>query len=379
MKDLEVKVDDLEKASEAANHENGLLRAQVERLQTELKEYRKRLSVNPSANRYSPQNSSTNLSSKSQWDINNNFQFAFPRFDFGLNSPAPNRNNSGSPTTANSNVNYTGRQTNAPIEPSSATFSNGMEELNGLFSPSILASASSNSEKDYINISPASTAVKSPTINSAHSRISETVGSDVNSNSPCSSANNGFTSSCVTTPEYSADSPEQRKMGETATNVGVSEADQRNNSVSHDEFCNEFSKACGNKSNPVPPLLNKEAGQLSHTPVSTKGSSIQPETPLAEAQSFDWFATQNGGSFDPVLFADYRDPQENIMNGDFGGFFQDAYGFNDFSEVHAAPLETNLPKKRDLIKEIEEQQADKETEVVPGENPKQFLTCNMLW
>lgn len=43
LKDLEQKVSDLEKASESANHENSLLRAQVDRLQVELKDYRRRL------------------------------------------------------------------------------------------------------------------------------------------------------------------------------------------------------------------------------------------------------------------------------------------------------------------------------------------------
>src|ERR1700712_3169434 len=45
LKDLETKVDDLEKASESANHENSILRAQIEKMSMELREYRKRLSL----------------------------------------------------------------------------------------------------------------------------------------------------------------------------------------------------------------------------------------------------------------------------------------------------------------------------------------------
>ncbi|KAI7660577.1 hypothetical protein KC322_g17467, partial [Hortaea werneckii] len=48
LKDLETKVSELTKSSEADKHENGLLKAQVERLQVELREYRKQLSLNAS-------------------------------------------------------------------------------------------------------------------------------------------------------------------------------------------------------------------------------------------------------------------------------------------------------------------------------------------
>lgn len=365
-------MDDLEKASESANHENGLLRAQVERLQTELIEYRKRLSVNPPVNRFSPQTSPHGLSSKSQWDINNNFQFAFPKFwPLGAdgNGLSTTRNDSITSPATDTMIS----QRNFVKPPASATFANpGLDELNGLFSPEILASVSSNSE-DYANSQTAQSG-KSPAAGSMASKVSERANSEINSNSPASSANNGFTSSCVTTPEYSAESPEQRKAGEAAFN-SLGNSQRRKSSVAnHEQFCKEFSKACGNKENPVPPLLFDS----NQTPASTT-STGPPQTPLPDAQGFDWLATQNGGGFDPVLFGDYRDPQQSIMNGDFGGFFQDAFDVPDFPSDTAQPLESIQPKKRDLMKEIEDQQAGKQSEVVPGENPKQFLTCNMLW
>src|SRR5690606_215643 len=43
LRDLEQKVEDLTKASESANSENSILRAQIEQLQTELQEYKRRL------------------------------------------------------------------------------------------------------------------------------------------------------------------------------------------------------------------------------------------------------------------------------------------------------------------------------------------------
>lgn len=37
-------------------------------------------------------------------------------------------------------------------------------------------------------------------------------------------------------------------------------------------------------------------------------------------------AQQNGGQFDPMLFGDYRDPQENVLeNNSFGDFFNEAF------------------------------------------------------
>src|SRR5271156_3061079 len=82
LKDLETKVEDLEKASESANHENGLLRAQVERLQVELKEYRKRLSwISSNGFNKPPQSASFGLQARNMNGSNNNdFQFEFPKF-----------------------------------------------------------------------------------------------------------------------------------------------------------------------------------------------------------------------------------------------------------------------------------------------------------
>lgn len=101
--------------------------------------------------------------------------------------------------------------------------------------------------------------------------------------------------------------------------------------------------------------------------------------PGSEFPSFDWLASQNGGAFDPVLFADYRDPQESVMNGGFGDFFNDAFpSLDGITSLANASSETHLPRKRDLLQEIETQ-AEKEPELAPTNGPQQFLTCNMLW
>ena len=318
------------------------------------------MSLTGTTSRTSPQTSSHSLSSKSNWDINNNFQFAFPKF--GPLGTDPN----------NGTLNTSGRNNSFAASPTSATSAhqpafNGPDDLSELFSPSVLASASTRScSTERFPIANQSNANKGS--------ISET-----NTASPCSSVShsasqNGFNSSCATTPECAAESPEQCKASEAAAGT-IAEDSQRRKSSSQEAFCKDFQTACGNKKNPVPPMISE-----SNKSPASASSNHQPTTPGFDSNTIDWFANQNGGVFDPVLFGDYRDPQENIMNGDFG-FFDNAFTMpaDLNSESHTTPLETTLPKKKDLMQQIEDQQAGKEQEVVPGENPKQFLTCNMLW
>lgn len=93
-------------------------------------------------------------------------------------------------------------------------------------------------------------------------------------------------------------------------------------------------------------------------------------------------AQQNGGRFDPMLFGNYRDPQDAITNNDFGGFFDDAFALPDFGML-ANPFDigdvASPAPKRDLMKEIEDRQNEEATEVVAKEQPKGLLSCNKLW
>lgn len=66
-----MKVADLEEASESTNHENSLLRAQVDRLQTELREYKRRLHT-------------SELTRSSSFATIGGFQFDFPPFGSGI-------------------------------------------------------------------------------------------------------------------------------------------------------------------------------------------------------------------------------------------------------------------------------------------------------
>ncbi|MCJ1313580.1 DNA-binding transcription factor yap1 [Agyrium rufum] len=356
LKELETKVDDLEKASESANHENGILRAQVNRLQDEVKEYRKRLTASTGGLNRSP---SQTMSSKTNYDLNNNFQFEFPRFGKLSDPPALprptylQRNSTGASNgqTVESPKSISAPSRSSSTQQSTTAFNNGIAELNGLFSPSVMGSVNRNNSSDYIGFngrkSNANSSSRVNTINSSvanqqHKKSNGT--SEYNTASPsASSISHGLVSSSGTSPEPSADSPGQFKS--TDAMLTFPSADD-NNKVT-DPF-----------------------------------------------QSIDWMAQQNGGNFDPVLFGDYRDPQENIMNSGLGDFFGDAFtvptDLYSPSNQNVTPfpaqftntmLEPTLPSKKDLIKEIEDHTHMSGEKPDPSllDRPKQFLTCNMLW
>lgn len=91
-----------------------------------------------------------------------------------------------------------------------------------------------------------------------------------------------------------------------------------------------------------------------------------------------WLSQQNGGQFDPQLFNEYREPQENVLaNTAFDdSFFNDAFEMDFTTPYNIAPTQ-NLPKKKNLIAEID---ARKETEdtITISVNEK-LLTCSNIW
>ncbi|EHK99008.1 putative AP-1-like transcription factor [Glarea lozoyensis 74030] len=243
LKDLETKVEDLQKASESANHENSILRAQIEKMSTELKEYKKRLSVGAGVARSSSLNSKYPAYLSGQGlggGLNNpndvNFSFEFPKF---------------------------GRLPGPPL----AGVKWGWQ--------------------------------------------------------------------CELT------------------------------------FCDKLNMACGNPNNPIPRTMSE---------TSTTSGIQEAQTPAFDINGIDWFAQQNDNQFDPQLFNDYREPQDNILSTDVFGdnsFFGDAYTMPDFStpyNVEASPI---APKK-DLVQQIDEQQ-NADEEVVPADDRSKMLSCNTIW
>lgn len=384
-----MKVEDLEKASESTNHENGRLRAQVERLNSELKEYKKRLSLSGTGALRSPAAPAA-YQSRPLWNTNqNDFQFAFPKFG---DLPGSNFMNNGSlakvvsspkheDNTSTSNgmpgvirANSSGSAslispTNYDsFQPSSNTLLSNYSDLNGIFNPPILAAASHSNSSDHVDYDHGTQVPNSENYNSL---IRGSSTSDVTSPSVSSTSNHGLDSSCGTTPEPSADSPDGRKAGEPTLNTINEEP------LGHGGF--------EGKTAAPDCLMGILPGSLLSN--SFEASSSIFKSPSKDIHGIDWLAQQNGGQFDPVLFGDYREPQEKFLTS-YDGYFNEAFPFQDFSnpfntdETNAGPIQ-----KRDLIKEMEllqdGEQGNSVVLTAPSaakeyNNAKQMIICEKL-
>lgn len=371
----------------------------------ELREYRKRVSLT-GANRSSSLNNGLPpyLAGKGLGNgaVNNpsdvNFQFEFPRFG-RLPGPGPavvTTTTNG--TRSSSSPSITTQQTPSPIEKGQvsprnqsmqflaanasnnsltqtpAQMSGGdMSSLSGLFSPSLLDSVGKSPPFDFFNTTnntnnnTTSNGSRSST-DSANSNSNISTGHNTSYSSPSASSNSnhGANSSCGTSPEPTMQSPVYNKpLDNTLTTIG-----EENCIVSTEgelTFCDKLNMACGNPNNPVPRTMSEP---------SPPGNI---ENHLFDVNGIDWFAQQNGNQFDPQLFGDYREPQENIISGEAfsDNFFQDAFALPDFnSPFNIAP--SPIPPKKDLMAQIDEKQ-NEDDEVVPGEDTSQLLTCNTIW
>ena len=406
LKDLETKVEDLEKASDASNHENGLLRAQVERLQVELKEYRKRLSWVSSNNPARTQQSPTNYASqmKNGNTFNSDFQFEFPKFgdlpavpslngnrgvaparSSTLPSAAPNARvhsataraalSSASPPSQSQQRSSNGSsprynaQSASPVsqQPPVKTHNDSIDSLTGLFSPSILE-ASRNPAYGYFPQTNAG--VPQPgraTFDVGQASSFAAYASSSNTNSPASSSDaHHQTSSIGTSPEPSLSSPGQKQHDFSLNPISEN---QVSNTFGEDALCDQLQLACGCAEDPIPPMWKMSNG-------ATIGSGL---TPGFETNGINWLAQQNGGGFDPMLFGDYREPQDAGISQDFGSFFNDAFPLPDLGspQHNFNELPTESMPKNDLLDKVD---AIKDgEEVVPGEDRAKLMTCNKIW
>lgn len=174
-----------------------------------------------------------------------------------------------------------------------------------------------------------------------------------------------------TSPEPSLSSP-GNKLNELGLNT-INEENQMMNSFGGEiSFCDKLSTACGDIANPVSRMISESNGGLDMTDSAM--------TPNYDPNGFNWLAQQNGGGFDPVLFGEYREPQNAVVAQDFGTFFNDAFPLPDlgsplhnFNEVAPSPV-----PKVDLIGHAEATQVGQE-ELVPGEDRGKLMTCNKIW
>ena len=233
----------------------------------ELKEYRKRMSLNTTAASYSPPPS---LSQSNSYGNAGDFQFNFPKFG---DLPGSFLNNGSiakttSPTSmgqrsASSSATPPGiaRQQSSGASKSPPSFNglssttsgqsgpsqvvsngynkndNNYDDLNGLFDPSVLEKASRQNSGNLLThaTSNASPARKQNGVN-GHAAVStfQNNSSTSGTGSPTSSMSHGpLDSSCGTTPESSAESPDNRKTSEGGFDTITNQSKLQNNGKHH--------------------------------------------------------------------------------------------------------------------------------------------------
>ncbi|KAI2626953.1 PAP1-domain-containing protein [Hypomontagnella submonticulosa] len=334
LKDLETKVEELEKASTATNNENSQLRSQIEKLTMELNEYKKKLTLLNSPRPVTGSTSGNRNTMFGQAAIQNlsdvNFQFEFPKFGI-LPGPQDTQMNGIKTSYPPSSRNSPNSQT-SPIEKSKdqATPNSTRREHSDSQSKD---SSSKSSGSPYDSTFGASASRTS--LDSSHYSVN-----GANTGSPCSStanSNMGPSSSCGTSPEPCTQSPLGFKPVDTLTTIGEEQPALTSDSMA--QFNN-----------------------LNHMDFS----------------NLDWLSQQNGGQFDPQLFGDYREPQDNILaSATFDdSFFNDAFDVDFSVPYNMAAPSPNAPKKN-LIAEIDARKESEDT-IVTTSNGK-LLTCNNIW
>ncbi|KAI4721248.1 PAP1-domain-containing protein [Aureobasidium sp. EXF-10727] len=414
LKDLETKVEALSKAQEQDKHENGILRAQVQRLQSELGEYKKRMSYGSGGIAAHSPPSAARAASRSNSNSQADFQFDFPKFGalpgnqlFGNNIQSSREKTvspSAGPSASLPRPNSMGRNTSPGTQVSNNQMSSGHNSRSGsmnkgtnsplaqvsalgttyadLFSPSTLGNLNNDFLMQNTNNNDgnafAQYADNGTDSTSGISRVfrfnsGSASGSGTNSNQSPSvpslthyNTNSCNTSSCGTSPE-SANSPPS-----DVNKSGI----------------NDFNDMYSLK--PVTSNKTQKSAQ--------NGAITNASTP-----GFDWLATQNGGQFDPVLFGDYRESQDAIVgDGDFNsGFFEAAFPYdlntpfamNDFSSPKTAQqtsasanLLAEVEKCREggdddiyLPQQIPSQQAQQSINEMSLKSAEQMLNCNTIW
>ncbi|EFQ30244.1 transcription factor PAP1 [Colletotrichum graminicola M1.001] len=323
LKDLETKVEELEKASKDANSENSQLRAQIERMTAELNEYKTKMAA--MSTRSVPHTKSPmgfgasaigNLS-----DVN--FQFEFPKFGVLPGSQMPNKPAQSTRSSSSPNANESN-----PVSPLDKNNSSGafagldfgtkddLTNFTSLFSPS-LATGSTGTGTSRTSVDSGLYGINNGTSTSSPSASSQSNGG-------------GPSSSCGTSPEPFTQSPMGFKPVDTMTTIG-------------EESANQQSLFAG-----------------------------------IDTGNFDWLAQQNGGQFDPQLFGDYREPQDNVLAGTTfdDSFFNDAIDA-DFITPYNMALSPAVPKKNliDQIDAAKNADDDLIKEAVKADN----YNCNKIW
>jgi AP-1-like factor len=216
LKDLETKVQELEKASEAANNENELLKQKVEKMTAELNEYKKRVTIQNSSTRSVPMAAHSNARTFGQPIVNNindvSFQFEFPKFGV-LPGPSPSTNSSASK--------------NSPpvaIKRSSSDPARQASQSPGNSSSYSQIGLDSQMREDLANIGANMFNPLMPSSNGSRTSFDSHPATTTSSPSASSNSNMGASSSCGTSPEPFTQSPTAFKPVDTLTTIGEESA-----------------------------------------------------------------------------------------------------------------------------------------------------------
>ncbi|KFY24946.1 hypothetical protein V493_04929 [Pseudogymnoascus sp. VKM F-4281 (FW-2241)] len=416
LKDLETKVQDLEKASEAANHENLILRSKVDKMTAELKEYKQAAVGRQTGNPLMPMLSTYQKAGQAPHNPNDvNFSFEFPKFGQLPGPPvltkpdsraskstaspgeAPSRSTS---FTSNLSPLDSGSHKSLSFGSSNQNLANGNQSnYSGLYNGTQLEGLT-GSNFDYMLHHNKGT--NSGSGSSADSGSGPTsTGHNTSHSSPASSnSHHGTSSSCGTSPEPYTQSPPAAKSDNTTaaaattlSTIGEESHPADPTIDSQTSFCSKLSQVCGSASQPIPrTMTSPPLGAL-----STAAPTPAASTSSYDINSLDWLAAQNGNQFDPQLFGDYREPHDNILTGLYDdSFFSEAFAMpGEFAggsfaldattttqQAQTGQVAQHQPQqqqqqggKKDLIGEIDAQLG--EEEVVPAES--EMLTCTNMW
>jgi len=221
LKDLETKVVELEKRSEATTSENTQLRAQLEAVTAELNEYKRKMQTTGNGRSVSGGRMSAGFGPAA---INNlgdvNFQFEFPKFGV-LPGPSVSSTNS-KPMRQNTASSMTSQNGSNAVSPSHQT---SIERASGA-SPSSVRSLSTTELANFSAVF-ASNQNGTQGMNGSTSRGSLDsshfgLGGAAATSSPSASSNSnlGPSSSCGTSPEPFNQSPMGFKPLDTMTTIG---------------------------------------------------------------------------------------------------------------------------------------------------------------
>ncbi|CAK1354275.1 unnamed protein product [Cercospora beticola] len=375
LKDLEEKVTSLTKSSEAEKHENGVLRAQVERLQVELREYRKRLSLNSGAVRSSPPlNPMNGQRSSSGPSYGSNFQFDFPKFGalpgsqlFGNqdtsngNSPGNKSDNMSPPIVQspasmngvnqaqsqaqNSRHNSLGRS----LSPQSIQRNDSTSGSNG--SPANVASMDSAFTSYSTNDNMHGFATTLPQMSNGDGSFNDLFSPNLLKSANMNTYfNNNNAQTSAPSSNYNGESFDNGGDNTSGLNrvfqfnSGSNASDSTSPSASSNSQWNangNGNSSCGTSPEPLhdsPALRDGQYGDKSHKPAVSSQltpANLNSQQSMNSMYGFgnaDLTNPSSANTFDPVLFGDYRDTNDAILGtGDFtGGFFDDALNSASF-------------------------------------------------